>query len=368
MTVLLGIAALSLDASFMYDKRNRLQAAADAAAKSAAIELVRNSAVTLTSLRAFANQQVLRHGFSPGGTTSVVVNNPPSSGTYAGDSHYVEVIVSEPTSTFFAKMLGFTSMTPGAKAVAGIGNPTNCLTINGNLAIGNTTLTLSGCGVGIGGDLSGTNPNATITGSPLPSVGVTGTCSGTCGSMGVLTTGAPAPTDPLSGLVAPTNPGGCVAGAAATLAPGCYTSIASSVTNLTAGIYYVTGLVDIGNLTGTNVMIYLTGAGHIQSGNNNELHLTAPTSGTYAGIAIFQDPADTNNFDSGNAFTFDVNGAIYMPGTDVDIANHIDFIGTGCTLFIAKSLQVRNGNGSLSVLGCAATYSGASFLSASIVQ
>ena len=33
MTMLLGIAALSVDAAFMYDKRNRLYAAADAAAK-----------------------------------------------------------------------------------------------------------------------------------------------------------------------------------------------------------------------------------------------------------------------------------------------------------------------------------------------
>ena len=43
MTVLLGIAALSIDISFMYDKRNRLHAAADAAAKSGAFEVRRDS-------------------------------------------------------------------------------------------------------------------------------------------------------------------------------------------------------------------------------------------------------------------------------------------------------------------------------------
>ncbi len=41
MTVLLGFAALSIDASFMYDRRNQLYAAADAAAKSVAAELHR---------------------------------------------------------------------------------------------------------------------------------------------------------------------------------------------------------------------------------------------------------------------------------------------------------------------------------------
>src|SRR5687767_13422453 len=112
--------------------------------------------------------------------------------------------------------------------------------------------------------------------------------------MGNLTTGAPAPIDPLAGLVAPTDPGGCTAGVAATLDPGCYTSIADTVTTLNPGIYYVTGAVDIGpSLSGTGVMIYLTGAGQLTSSNSNKaIHLTAPTSGPYTGIAIFQDPAD----------------------------------------------------------------------------
>ena len=72
-------------------------------------------------------------------------------------------------------------------------------------------------------------------------------------------------------------------------------------------------------------MIYLTGAGQITSGNNNALHLSAPTSGPYTGIAIFQDPSDTQNFDVKNTFTLDVTGAIYMPGADVDIKNHLSF-------------------------------------------
>ncbi len=106
MAVLLGIAALSLDVSFMYDKRNRLHAAADAAAKSGAFEVQRNSSISLTDLQTFANQQVSAHGFNPAGTTSVVVHHPPTSGAFIGNAGYVEVIVSEPTSTFFARILG----------------------------------------------------------------------------------------------------------------------------------------------------------------------------------------------------------------------------------------------------------------------
>lgn len=371
MVALLAIASLSLDASYMYDKRNRLHAAADAAAKSAAIEVVRNPSVTQASLEAFADQQVAAHGLTPsrlGGTTSVVINRGPSSGSFAGNTNYVEAIVSEATETFFAKIIGWNSMTPRATAVAGSGNPANCMITVQNLTIGNSTITMNGCGVGVGGNLSGGNPNSTINGTPTPSVGVTGTCSGTCSAMGTLTTGAPRPTDPLAGLAAPTNPGGCVAGVAATLGPGCYSSIASTVTTLTAGVYYITGNVDVSNLTGTNVMLYLTGSGRISAANNKEIHLTAPTSGTYKGIAIFQDPSDTLNFNVGNSFDIDVTGAIYMPGTDVITGNNINFIATQCTLFIAKSVNIPNGNGTMSNSGCGGLYGGALFLSVTIAQ
>lgn len=370
MVALLGVAALSLDASFMFAKRNQLHAAADAAAKSAAVEIVRNPGVTLESLERFADQQVAAHGFAPsrlGGTTTVIVNRGPASGAFAGNSSYVEAIVSEATSTFFGKMFGFLSMTPGAIAVAGAGNPSVCIIVLEDMTIGNTEITLNGCGVAVGDELRGNNPNSEINGTPLPSVGA-GSCSGTCSGMGSLTTGALPPIDPLAGLVPPTNPGGCRAGATATLSPGCYTSITPAVTTLNPGIYYVTGTVNIGNLTGNNVMIYLTGAGRITSGNNQRLRLTAPTSGPYTGIAIFQDPTNNNNFTTGNHFTLDVQGAIYMPGTDVDIANHLTFSTGNCTLFIARSLSIRNGSGAVSGNGCASAFGGAAFLTASIAQ
>ena len=376
MTVLLGIAALSLDISFMYDKRDRLHAAADAGAKSAAFELQRNSSISLTNLKAFANQQVSLHGFNPAGTTNVVVNHPPAGGAFGGNAGYVEVIVSETTSTFFGKILGWTSVTPSARAVAGTSNNLACIiTLKGpgsgpySLEIGNTTMTLNGCGVADGGDLNGANPNSKISGTPTPSVGIVGHCDNNCGQMGSLTPGAPTPTDPLSGLPPYANPGGCIAGVAPTLSPGCYTTIATSVTKLNPGLYYVTGKLDVAtNLTGTDVMIYLTGGGYISIGNNNALHLSAPRSGTYTGVAIFQDPSDSHAFNVGNNSDLDVNGAIYMPGVDVDINNSLSFINTNCTLFIAHSLNIRNGNGSMSNAGCASTFGGAAFLSVSIAE
>ena len=74
-------------------------------------------------------------------------------------------------------------MTPGARAVAGTSNNLACIiTLRGpgtspySLALGNTQMALNGCGVAVGGDLNAFNPNSTINGTPIPSVGVVGSC------------------------------------------------------------------------------------------------------------------------------------------------------------------------------------------------
>src|SRR5262245_6705986 len=75
LTGVLGIAALSIDAAFMYDKRNRLHAAADDVAKSLAIEGRRQAgALTQGAMNAFADDQAASHGFVStrlGGPTTV---------------------------------------------------------------------------------------------------------------------------------------------------------------------------------------------------------------------------------------------------------------------------------------------------------
>src|SRR4029079_11768778 len=88
--------------------------------------------------------------------TSVTVCHSPCNGPFVGNLNYVEVIVSEPTSTFLATVIGRFSMTPGARAVAGTGPAPNCLIALQNLP--STSLTLnnnahvnSGCGVASNG-------------------------------------------------------------------------------------------------------------------------------------------------------------------------------------------------------------------------
>jgi len=397
LVALMGIAALSIDASHLYDRRNRLYAAADAAAKSAAFAMYRRPS---SDLYAFASHELAVMGLTPvtcgsTGGASLCVYSPPVSGPFTSSPGYVEVVVSEQsTATFFGRILGWMSANPGARAVAGISNSNACLIVNQDMSLGNTcppgnpTFDLNGCGAEVGRNLSGTNPNACIGGTPTPQVDVTGTCSGTCGGMGALHVGAPPPIDPLANLPLFTNPyppASCTAGVGPILDPGCYTSIANSVTTLRSGEYYITGTVNIDNLssegggaTASNsygVFLYLAGGvSRLHAANNKTLSIKAMSNpgtysgNTYTGVAIFQERGNISNFDTGNNFTLAVNGAIYMPSADVIFPNSLDFVQTGCTLFIAKSLRIENGHGSMNNSGCAASFGGSAFLSVQVSE
>lgn len=365
MVALLGIMALAVDASFLFTERNRMSAAADAAATAAAIEHRRSASA---NLQAFADHEVALHGFDPGVTTTVSVSHPPATGTYAGDGRFVEVTVSRPTNTYFASVVNaaFGTITPVARAVAGATAPQTCLVTLQDLTLGNATIGLNGCDASVGGNLHGSNPNAAITGVPTPGVSVTGSCIGTCGAMGHLQVNQPAPSDPMAGLPPPVVAGPCVAAAVNPLPPGCYTDIPSSVTTLLPGTFKVTGTVDVDHLTGTDVLIYATATGSIRGRNNGSLTLTATTAAPYAGIAIYGDPGSI--LDANNNFTLAITGAVYMPGSAVDFKNSLNITTTGCSLFVMGSLQIRNGSGSMQSSGCAALFGQAAYLGVALAE
>jgi Flp pilus assembly protein TadG len=397
MVALLAVSSLALDASYMYDKRNRLHASADAAAKSGAIEVRRNPSVTNGELQTFGNEQVTAHGFDPSTTTSVVINRPPATGPYAGNAGYVEAIVSEPTATFLGGILGMLSMTPGARAVAGTSSGPDCIITLApptatpeSFTLGNSVLNMPGCSVANAGDMDTTNPNSEINAA---GTGVTGGCLGNgCAGIDNMTTGAPSPTDPLAGLPAPANPGGCapapapVGGVMNLPVNACYSRIdvpnsASTLNFVGSGLVYVTGAITIGENTlvnGTGIMIYLAGtastgpctaaatAGCINVGNGAEFHLSAQTSGPYNGILFFQDPANQLNAEfDGNNPIYDLSGAMYFPNADVSFRNGMNATND-CMLFVARSLLINNGNGSFS--NVCSSYGGSPIMTVSLAE
>jgi hypothetical protein len=317
--------------------------------------------VTLANLQAFANEQVSAHGFDPAGTTSVVVHWPPQAPTAAAyqNTKYVEVLVSEPTSTFFGGILGWANLTPGARAVAGSATSTNCIVGFNHIDFeNNTVINMPGCGISDGGPLTFGGGTSSIT---AEYVGVTGSCSG-CGAVnGNLFLNAPRPADPLAYLTPPSDPGpACTAplnvGSAMTISQQKYCGwrFTGGTLNLNPGIYYITGPITAQNpgtdvtITGSNVLIYLAPGGSLDLDSNFvTMNLSGRTAAPYEGVIFYQDRSNTNavKFAKNNSsYTFD--GALYFPNAPVDLSKNSGSFGTDCTIIVAGSLDMKN-NGTM---------------------
>lgn len=120
--VLLGMVSLVVDGGLLMSQRRQIQSAADAAAQSAAFELMRQQSDSRTKAIATAQDYVTRN-FDGSHTTTVniaPVSTAQFPTAYNGATGYVQVIVSAPINTFFVHFLDRTSSTTvSAMAVAG---------------------------------------------------------------------------------------------------------------------------------------------------------------------------------------------------------------------------------------------------------
>jgi hypothetical protein len=164
-----------------------------------------------------------------------------------------------------------------------------------------------------------------------------GTCvAGGASVCPAVTPYSPAITDPYSGLVPPTTTGrpaqtGCSGPQASqTAQPGVYAGAFSvqggNTCTLASGIYILQAGFDLGNgaivsSAAGGVLIYITG-GAFAVGGGAALSLTAATTGTYAGLAVWQSAADTStiSFSNGGAIVF--RGALYAPKAELNIGGN----------------------------------------------
>jgi hypothetical protein len=185
------------------------------------------------------------------------------------------------------------------------------------------------------------------------------------------TTGAPVVADPLIGLTAPSYSGSPVSenlsgNSKATINPGVYSQITVSGNAslmLDPGIYIIAGggLSVSGNasvavsgptssLTGTGVMIYNTKSstgtyGSVTLSGNGAISLTAPTTGTYAGILIFQDRDDAKALTfSGNAMQ-GMAGVIYAPAAQLAESGNAQMGSSSNPVSIIVDTLTLSGNG-----------------------
>jgi hypothetical protein len=360
LTLLTTAAGLGVDMGYLRYQKRLQQSAADSAAIAGASDIPYNNVITAAKTDSASN------GYTDGSNNvTVTVSNPPSDGPHAGTAGYVEVLVRKTQPTFFMRIVGVRSAPVIARAVAYLsGNAKSCMyaigTGGGNGILNNGTGSISApnCGI-IDNQSLLNNGTGTITAS---SIGVVGsvTNNGTGSITPTPVTGIVPASDPLAYLQPPTpgtclpgNPGNLNGGGSATLSQGNYCSgisVNGSINvTLNPGLYTITGggisFNGTGTITGTGVTLYIGSSGGSVSLNGTDtFNLTAPTTGTYAGILFYQDPGDTSGATINGTISSRFQGATYFPSAQLTLN------GTGSTsayfISVAKS-YVLNGTGTL---------------------
>jgi hypothetical protein len=364
LPVLLGLVGLGVETGMWYADKRVLQVQADAAATGGAFELASGG-----SASAAASRDAERNGFSTAQGGVVTVASPPASGRYAGDVSAVEVTVSRQRSLLFSGLFQNNDATTiRARAVARFQQAgaacVLALETTHSQALyftGSATINMVNCGMAANSASSQAmqvSGNATVNTGWVDLVGdydISG--SGELNSTITPRTGGAAIADPFAALPSP-SAGACLksgykskANKSETLQPGTYcdgmTISAQSNVTLSPGTYVVKGgsFKVNGNSTlgGSGVTIILTGSNgdnaFAEINGNASVSLTAPSSGTYAGIAFYQDrnasSSEDNKFNGGSSMA--IAGAMYFPRSLVKF-NGGNQTGGGCTRIVAREV------------------------------
>lgn len=375
MAVLAAFAALAIDVGNLWTTKRLMQTAADAAAIAGADAITQGAATGSSTIASAAQSAATQNGFTDGSATikssspvSIVVNNPPVSGPYSGDSTAVQVTISQTEPTYFMPVVGVKSVPITVTAVAMIKASGSCIysldsSVSGALTVSGTASISSACGAYVD---SNSSSALTINGGgtlQAPLVGVVGGTVVNGNSTTPPVSGIAAFADPLASVPAPTV-GSCngykgasvTNGQTVTFDPGQYCGgikITGGTVTFNPGVYVIDG----GGLSfsgaiisGQGVTFYLTGSGNgsspsayggVNINGTATVNLSAPTSGTYEGILFFQDRSvsstgQASTINGGSGSTFD--GALYFPTTTLNYAGNSS--SNGYTMLVADTLKI----------------------------
>ncbi len=343
LAVLVTIVGLAIDIGHAWRARLKMQSAADAAAVSGADALFNGSGV---SPSAAAQAAATQNGFTNGAGTpinsnlvTVTVNNPPATGPNAGNSDAVEVIIAQAQPTYFLAMAGFTSLSASARAVAAVKYAPICMyslnpAASGALNMAANTTVNSNCGVMVNSSSATALTGASGATISAPAVGVVGGISFSGSLPPDTSTGIAPASDPLAALPAPSTGGSCTSlpaygpNTTASIPAGYYCGLtikSNTIINLSSsGTYSFSGNVDLSSnttLNGTGVTLYFKSGSMVLS-SNTVLNLSAPTSGTYAGIVLFEDRANTTPLSLSSNSGMTLTGTVYAPAANLTLASN----------------------------------------------
>jgi hypothetical protein len=318
------------------------------------------------------------NGFTTTGNQRVTIQT--GTGPYNGVTvtYWAVVKVTEQLPTLFSAVTGNTKTTLTARSIVGYIPPTNggcvyviapdgaALTTNGNTSLS------SGCGVQVNSVAS----NAINLSGGNTSISVTGTSNGQPNQVNVVggytcygqTTGCISPTpntnsvssgDPMSGIDAPTD-SGCTQ-TAPTIKSGDNITIPntspvnvicgmvtagnnSGVTFQSGGTYVFRDGLNIsnGDISGNGVFFYFESGASVSLSGNGNINLSAPTSGTYEGVLMFQARGNTTAATITGNGSMRVNGVLYFPSAQPLMfgGNGSSVNSSGTTSVVAYNLKL----------------------------
>jgi hypothetical protein len=361
MPLVFGTLGLAVDLGWCYFLKERVQTAADAAASAAAVYALNNndtcttvtcgtekncSGVTSVTSSLTAGCVYATADGPPVLSAKMIENDsshPPSGLTGVAPTIWIKATVTSTKATSFLGVLGFLNSNISASAIAGVNAvpATSCIyaldpTAPDALQIkGTASVSTSNCAIFVDSNNS-TAFDKTGSGNINGTIDIVGNYS-QVGS-GTITpapaTGKSSVSDPLASLVAPTF-SGCDyvsynTSASATRVPGVYcggiTVTGSGTITMGSGIYIMNGGgMNVGgsaNVTAPNVMIYNTATtghtiGAISFTGSGTLTMSAPSSGTYEGILMFQDRTQSIAGAVNGTSTSAITGSLYFPDANL---------------------------------------------------
>ncbi len=364
LTVLIGMASLGTEIPLVLHKHRQLQTVADMAAVSAAAtRLEPDNLVAQSEARAIAASAGLVHG-KDGVTVQLV--RPPASGSHAGVPEAVEVVVNQPQTLNLAKVLGVFDFNMRARAVARQSRPglycILALDLGAQASVNLKTdaiLPNTECGVAS----NSASHTALVLGSSSvikASTSVRGRISRAANAVlagSTNTENGPNIDDPYANVpAAPSLPctaqsGAGAAGMSFNLTPGHFCSGwsfgANTTLNLAPGVYVIDALLTLGDsakvVAKGGVTLIINGDYEMILGNNAALGITAPTAGSYAGLAMYsrRNAAATTSHKFGKTLNLDIQGALYFPNQILELKTNLSASG-GCAQAIARLVRVEN--------------------------
>ena len=340
--LLIGASAIGVDTIQVALAKRQLQRSADSAAMAGAYAVLQNGGASTAVTRDLTHNNRITLAGTP------TVENAPTTGAFAGNARAVRVVLrANRTVPFMSFFTGSTMAVEVEATAAAVPDGVYCVvslesTSATGVTFGGNTTTDLGCGVATnstGPSAISVNGSPTIMASPIAAVGGVPPAS-RFGAGSVTLPYSPPQPDPFASLPPAEIPPGTTCNPeasvnpndTATLSPGCYNGMdLKGTVTLNPGVYYINGSsLSFGsqaNVTGTGVTFILTSTtastspssiAQIDMNGGAQLNLTAPSTGTYAGVLLYQhrNAPLTNQHINGNSSSR-IDGAFYMPSTEI---------------------------------------------------